>query len=230
LPSLGAVKDQVGSVVPSRTRVKICGITRPEDARLAARLGADALGLVFYAGSKRVVSIEQARQIVAVTPAFVSLVGLFVNPSQKQVESVLAVVHLDCLQFHGDETPEFCASFAVPYLKALRITPALSSAADVLALIEQYSTASAILLDAWDPLYAGGTGKQFDWSLAAHCVQQSELPIVLAGGLDAANAADAIARVRPWALDLSSGVESEPGIKDPQRLTAFFDEVNRVRT
>jgi phosphoribosylanthranilate isomerase len=217
-------------VVPSRTRVKICGITRPADARLAAYLGADALGLVFYAGSKRAVSSEQAQQIRAVMPAFVSLVGLFVNPTQKQVESVLANVHLDCLQFHGDESPEFCASFAVPYLKALRMSPALSSAADVLEVINHYPTASAILLDAWDPLQAGGTGKQFDWSLAAQCVVQSELPILLAGGLDAANAADAIKQVRPWALDLSSGVESEPGIKDPQRLTAFFDEVNRVRT
>ena len=216
--------------MPSRTRVKICGITRPADARLAAQLGADALGLVFYAGSKRAVSIEQAQQIRAVVPAFVSLVGLFVNPTQKQVESVLADVHLDCVQFHGDETPAFCASFGVPYVKALRMAPSLGTADDVLTLIEQYATASGILLDAWDPLQAGGTGKQFDWSLAAQCVQQSELPIILAGGLEAGNAALAIDQVRPWALDLSSGVESEPGLKDPQRLTAFFDEVNRVRT
>ena len=213
-----------------RTRVKICGITRPQDAMSAVKHGADAIGLVFYAPSPRCVSVETAKSIVQALPPFVTVVGLFVNAEESDVRQVLAQVHLDVLQFHGDETPEFCASFAVPYLKALRITPALSSAADVLALIEQYSTASAILLDAWDPLQAGGTGKQFDWSLAAHCVHQSELPIVLAGGLDAANAADAIARVRPWALDLSSGVESEPGIKDPQRLTAFFDEVNRVRT
>ncbi len=216
--------------MPSRTRVKICGVTRPADARLAAQLGADALGLVFYAGSKRAVSIEQAQQIRAVVPAFVSLVGLFVNPTQKHVESVLADVHLDCVQFHGDETPAFCASFGVPYVKALRMAPSLSVADDVLALIDQYATASGILLDAWDPLQAGGTGKQFDWSLAAQCVQQSELPIILAGGLEAGNAALAIDQVRPWALDLSSGVESEPGLKDPQRLTAFFDEVNRVRT
>ncbi|MDP1757722.1 MAG: phosphoribosylanthranilate isomerase, partial [Pseudohongiella sp.] len=189
-----------------------------------------ALGLVFYAGSKRAVSIEQAQQIRAVVPAFVSLVGLFVNPTQKQVESVLADVHLDCVQFHGDETPAFCASFGVPYVKALRMAPSLSTADDVLTLIDQYATASGILLDAWDPLQAGGTGKQFDWSLAAQCVQQSELPIILAGGLEAGNAALAIEQVRPWALDLSSGVESEPGLKDPQRLTAFFDEVNRVRT
>ncbi|MDP2286798.1 MAG: phosphoribosylanthranilate isomerase [Pseudohongiella sp.] len=216
--------------MPSRTRVKICGITRPADARLAAQLGADALGLVFYAGSKRAVSIEQAQQIRAVVPAFVSLVGLFVNPTQKQVESVLADVHLDCVQFHGDETPAFCASFGVPYVKALRMAPSLSTADDVLTLIDQYATASGILLDAWDPVQAGGTGKQFDWSLAAQCVQQSDLPIILAGGLEAANAVQAINDVKPWALDLSSGVESEPGVKDPQRLTAFFDEVNRVRT
>lgn len=212
-------------VVPSRTRVKICGITRPEDALLASQLGADALGLMFYAGSKRVINMEQARAIRAVVPAFVSLVGLFVNPSQQEVETVLAGVHLDCLQFHGDESPEFCNSFGLPYLKALRVAPGL----DVPALITQYSTACAVLLDAWDPVQAGGTGKQFDWSLAAQCVQQSELPIILAGGLHAENAARAIKQVRPWALDLSSGVESEPGLKDPQRLTAFFDEVNRVR-
>lgn len=220
-----AVSKQAGMVVPSRTRVKICGITRTQDARLAASLGADALGMVFYAGSKRAVSLEQAQQIRAVLPAFVSLVGLFVNPSQKEVESVVAGVHLDCLQFHGDEAPEFCVSFGMPYMKAIRVAPGL----DVPALIRKYSTACAILLDAWDPVQAGGTGKQFDWSLAERCVQQSELPIVLAGGLDAGNAAQAITQVRPWALDLSSGVESEPGIKDPQRLTAFFDEVNRVR-
>ena len=212
-------------VVPSRTRVKICGITRSQDALLASQLGADALGLVFYAGSKRAIGLERAQQIRAALPAFVSLVGLFVNPSEKEVESVLAGVHLDCLQFHGDESPGFCASFAIPYIKALRMAPGL----DVQALIQCYSGACAILLDAWDPRQAGGTGKQFDWSLAAQSVQQSELPIILAGGLEAANAAQAITQVRPWALDLSSGVESEPGCKDPQRLTAFFDEVNRVR-
>jgi phosphoribosylanthranilate isomerase len=205
--------------------VKVCGITRPEDARLAAKLGADALGMVFYAGSKRAVSLEQAEHIRTIVPAFVSVVGLFVNPTKKEVESVLAGVHLDCLQFHGDESPEFCASFSVPYMKAIRVAPGL----DVPALIRNYSSACAILLDAWDPVQAGGTGKQFDWSLAEQCVQQSDLPIVLAGGLEAANAAQAISQVRPWALDVSSGVESEPGVKDPQRLTAFFDEVNRVR-
>lgn len=212
----------------ARTRVKICGITRPEDAVLAARLGADALGLMFYEGSKRYISLEQAQAIRSVVPAFVSLVGLFVNPSREQVENVLKAVHLDCLQFHGDESPEFCESFNVPYLKVLRMAPDLDDAA-VEALIASHPKANAILLDAWDPLQAGGTGKTFDWSRAAACVQRSPLPVILAGGLDADNAARAIETVRPWALDLSSGVESEPGIKDPNRLQAFFDEVNRVR-
>lgn len=214
--------------MPSRTRVKICGITRPEDAVLAARLGADALGLMFYAGSKRHISLTQAQAIRAVVPAFVSLVGLFVNPAREQVLSVLAAVHLDCLQFHGDEDPAFCASFGLPYLKALRMAPDLDDAG-LDKLIGQYAQANAILLDAWDPVHAGGTGKTFDWSRAAQCVQRSSVPIVLAGGLDADNAARAIETVKPWALDLSSGVESEPGIKDPKRLQAFFDEVNRVR-
>lgn len=217
--------DWLGFLVSLRTRVKICGITRAEDALLAAHLGADALGLVFYEASKRAVSLAQAQDIRKTIPAFVSVVGLFVNPSTTQVQSVLAGLHLDCLQFHGDESADFCESFGLPYIKALRVAPGL----DIPALIKEYSGASAVLLDAWDPLQAGGTGKQFDWSLAAHCVQHSKVPIVLAGGLEAANAAQAITEVKPWALDLSSGVESKPGLKDPQRLTAFFDEVNRVR-
>lgn len=216
------------SAVTSRTRVKICGITRVSDARLAAELGADALGLVFYAGSKRVVSIRQAQQIRAAVPVMVSLVGLFVNPLRQQVDEVLTAVHLDCLQFHGDETPEFCASFGLPYMKAVRVAPGLDPAELIAA--HTAAGACAVLLDAWDPVRPGGTGKQFDWSLAEQCVQRSALPIVLAGGLEAANAAQAIRQVRPWALDLSSGVESEPGVKSPERLHAFFDEVNRVRT
>jgi phosphoribosylanthranilate isomerase len=211
-----------------RTRVKICGITRTEDAVLAARLGADALGLMFYAGSKRHISLEQAQAIRAVVPAFVSLVGLFVNPSREEVEAVINAVHLDCLQFHGDESPQFCASFAMPYLKVLRMSPQLDNNS-IDAMIASHASANAILLDAWDPVQAGGTGKTFDWSRAAKCVERSPLPVILAGGLDASNAARAIQTVKPWALDLSSGVESEPGIKDPKRLQAFFDEVNRVR-
>lgn len=208
-----------------RTRVKICGITRPEDARLAAQLGADALGLVFYANSPRGLSLQQAQEIRAAVPAFVSVVGLFVNPERNQVSEVLEYLHLDCLQFHGEEEPAFCQSFAVPYMKAVRVR----SGTDPLPAIKLHRQASAILLDSYDPDQAGGTGKKFDWSVARHCVDRSTLPIVLAGGLRQDNVAHAIKEVHPWALDLSSGVESDPGIKDPQRLQAFFNEVNRVR-
>lgn len=208
-----------------RTRVKICGITRPEDARLASQLGADALGLVFYANSRRGLALQQAQEIRAAIPAFVSVVGLFVDPERKLVDDVLAHLRLDCLQFHGEETPEFCQSFAMPYMKAVRVR----SGTDPLPAIKRHRQASAILLDSYDPHQAGGTGKQFDWTVARHCVDRSPLPVVLAGGLTQQNAARAIKEVHPWALDLSSGVESEPGIKDPQRLQAFFNEVNRVR-
>lgn len=207
-----------------RTRVKICGITRPADARLAAQLGTDALGLVFYAGSPRGLDLQQARAIRAAVPAFVSLVGLFVNPERNQVQDVLAHLRLDCLQFHGDEPPEFCQSFAVPYMKAIRVR----SGIDPLPAIKRHSQAAAILLDSYDPEQAGGTGKTFDWTVARHCVDRSPVPIVLAGGLTQDNAVRAIKEVHPWALDLSSGVEKKPGIKDPQRLQAFFNEVNRV--
>ncbi len=218
-----------------RTRVKICGITRPQDAVLAARLGADALGLMFYAGSKRAITLRQAAEIRAAVPAFVSVVGLFVNPQRIDVESTLQAVHLDCLQFHGDEDPAFCESFAIPYIKVVRVPAEAddSGHGKLLQQVEeqaaQFSGASAILLDTYDPQQRGGTGKQFDWTLARRCVEQLAAPIVLAGGLSADNAARAINEVRPWALDLSSGVESEPGIKDPDKLQAFFEEVNRVR-
>lgn len=209
----------------ARVRVKICGITRPEDALLAASLGADAIGLVFYQGSKRAVSVQQAQRIREILPAFVSLVGLFVNPDRTQVLGVNSELHLDCLQFHGDEQADFCQSFGMPYIKAIPVRPDQ----DPLPQIRSHVRANAVLLDAYDPQQAGGTGKQFDWTVARHCVQQSPLPVVLAGGLSASNAAQAINEVRPWALDLSSGVESEPGLKDPERLKAFFNEVNRVR-
>jgi phosphoribosylanthranilate isomerase len=208
-----------------RVRVKICGITRVEDAQLAARLGADALGLVFYSGSRRAVGISRAQEIRRAVPAFVSLVGLFVNPDRTHVTDIISQLHLDCLQFHGEEDADFCGSFGVPYMKAIRVR----EGQDPLTLIARHQDACAILLDAYDPRQAGGTGQQFDWEVARRCVQHSGRPIVLAGGINAENAAQAIREVSPWALDLSSGVESEPGLKDPQRMQRFFDEVNRVR-
>lgn len=212
-----------------RTRVKICGITRPDDARQAAWAGADALGLVFYPPSKRAISPAQAAVIASVTPVFVSMIGLFVNPEKTEVRDVLRQVHLDCLQFHGDEDAAFCESFGIPYMKAVRVKPGAEGlATDPLQEASAHPNASAILLDAFDVGQAGGTGKQFDWQVARRCVEQCSVPVVLAGGLNAANVARAITQVRPWALDLSSGVESEPGLKDPDKLREFFKEVNRV--
>lgn len=207
-----------------RTRVKICGITTVEHARAAAELGADAIGLVFYAASSRHVSLQQALQIRAALPAFVSVVGLFVDPSEGEVESVLKSLHLDCLQFHGAETAAFCRSFGLPYMKALRVRDGLDISDEIL----KYSDSSAILLDSFDAKAAGGTGTTFDWQVARRCVQENDVSIVLAGGLDASNVAEAITLVQPYAVDVSSGVESAPGQKSTQRMQEFFHEVYSV--
>ena len=207
-----------------RTRVKICGLTNVAEAVLAASLGADAIGLVFYPQSKRAISIAEAVPIRKALPAFVSAVGLFVNPTQAQVETVLEQMHLDCLQFHGDETPQFCASFGVPYIKGIRVHEGI----DFDSEISRFTTSSAILLDSFDKNSAGGTGTRFDWQIAAQAVRTSEKPIVLAGGLDSKNVAAAIGQVHPYAVDVSSGVESAPGRKCPERMQAFLNEVNSV--
>jgi len=207
-----------------RTRVKICGLTSVEEAVLAASLGADAVGLVFYPPSKRALSVAEAIAIRQALPAFVSAVGLFVNPTEAQVETVLKTLHLDCLQFHGDETPQFCASFGLPYMKAIRVREGLDLEKEIL----RFTTSSAILLDSFDKHSAGGTGTRFDWEIAAEAVRSTEQHIVLAGGLDAQNVAAAIRQVCPYAVDVSSGVESAPGRKSPERMQAFFNEVNSV--
>lgn len=206
----------------ARTRVKICGITRVEDALSAAAAGADAIGLVFYAGSKRAVTIAQAGIIAKALPPFVTLVGLFVDATQADVEAVLAGVPLDLLQFHGDESPEFCRSFSRPFIKALRMDPA----ADLLSLSSAYSQARGLLLDAWDAEQKGGTGKTFDWQRVKPASGSSR--IILAGGLTPANVAEAIRTVRPWAVDVSSGVELSPGIKSSALIQSFISEVHRV--
>lgn len=207
-----------------RTRVKICGLTSVEEALQAVALGADAIGLVFYAKSSRAVSLELAREIRAALPAFVCAVGLFVNPSKEEVRATLAQVSLDCLQFHGDETPGFCGAFERPYMKAIRVVPGL----DLDKKIQEYSDSCAILLDSFSATSAGGTGEVFDWSIAQDCVSRTSRPIVLAGGLSSSNVAEAIRIVQPYAVDVSSGVESEPGRKSEQRMKAFFNEVYSV--
>ncbi len=201
-----------------RTRVKICGFTRVEDAVSAATLGADAIGLVFYEGSPRFVELQQARRIVAALPAFVGVTGLFVNAEPAYVEQVLREVALDCLQFHGDESPEDCRRYGKPYIKAIRMRPELNYP----EIEQSYQDARGLLLDAYVPDGArGGTGGGFDWSLVPRL---RTLPVILAGGLRADNAAAAIAAVHPHALDVSSGVEAAKGIKDPAKMAEFLSK------
>lgn len=205
---------------PLRTRVKICGLTRSEDAQIAGHLGADALGLVFYPPSPRNVSLEQAKAIVAGLPAFVTVVGLFVDATPDQVRATREAVRLDLLQFHGDEPPEYCRSFGAPYLRAVRMRESV----DISALARDYRDAAGLLLDAWHPEEKGGTGLSFDWARAR---EACALPIVLAGGLTPDNVAQAIRIARPYAVDVSSGVEATKGVKDAEKMAAFLREVNR---
>ena len=206
-----------------RTRVKFCGISRPEDAVVAARLGADAIGLVFYRDSPRYVSINQAVAITRALPPFVTVVGLFVDATEQEISTVLDGVRIDVLQFHGDEAPDACRRYALPYIKAIRVR----SDMDIEPLAAAYADASGLLLDAYQQGVPGGTGKTFDWSMVPRKLHR---PIILAGGLTAANVAQAIATVGPYAVDVSGGVESAPGIKDTDRMSAFMKSVNSVKT
>jgi phosphoribosylanthranilate isomerase len=203
-----------------RTRVKICGITRPQDGVAAARAGADAIGLVFYPPSPRFLSVERAREIREALPPFVQPVALFVNADAAQVAQVIGRVHPSLLQFHGEETPEFCAQFGVPYVKACRVAPGV----DLLKYLRAFSSASGWLLDAHVEEY-GGVGASFDWSLVPESLER---PLVLSGGLTRDNVATAVRRVRPWAVDVSSGVESAKGIKDAAKIAAFIAEVRNA--
>ena len=203
------------------TRTKICGITRREDALAAARSGADAIGLVFYQRSPRCVSIAQAKQLVDTLPPFVTVVGLFVNADAAFVREVLASVPLDLLQFHGDEAPEYCTQFSKPYLKAIRV----KAGVDLLQCASDFHSAKGLLLDAHVDGIPGGTGTAFDWNLIP---VDLPLPVVLSGGLDAGNVAVAIKQVRPYAVDVSSGVEASKGIKDAAKVAAFIKEVKSI--
>ena len=204
-----------------RTRIKICGLTRVEDAHVAASYGADAIGLVFYAASPRAVTLEQAAGIARSLPAFVTCVGLFVNPHSEEVAEVLNHVPLDCLQFHGEETAVFCEQFDRPYIKAIRI----NQDTDINLEASRYPQARAVLLDTYVQDIPGGTGESFDWSrIPADCSR----PVILAGGLTLENVADAIRQVRPYAVDVSGGVEQRKGIKDQAKIRQFIAEVNSI--
>ena len=207
-----------------RTRVKICGITRPGDARAAADAGADAIGLVFYPQSPRYLSGERAVEIRDALPAFVQTVALFVNPDAAQVAQVIGRVRPALLQFHGEETVQFCAQFGMPYVKAYRVRSGASTGVDLLEYLRAFSTAAAWLLDSHVEEY-GGVGESFDWSLVP---QRCERPLILSGGLAPGNVAEAIRRVRPWGVDVSTGVESAKGIKDAAKIAAFIAEVRNA--
>jgi phosphoribosylanthranilate isomerase len=216
----------------TRTRVKICGVTRIEDGVAAARAGADAIGFVFWPGSPRAAAVEQARAIAAALPPFVTIVGLFVDPTPDHVRATLAALPLDLLQFHGGEAPDFCRAFGRPYLKAVPVA-ANAAGVDLLEYAARYPDACGLLFDA--PPAAGlpgGTGQTFDWDALPRDLPR---PLVLSGGLTAANVGAAIRRLRPWAVDVSSGVEAigpdgKPirGTKDPARIVAFIEEVRHA--
>jgi len=205
-------------ILLSVVRSKICGITRVEDALAAVEAGADAIGLVFYAKSPRAVTVQQARSIINALPPFVTTVGLFVDASRCELGEMLDAVPLDLLQFHGDESPENCEGYHRPYIKALRVKPG----DDIAAQVALYKNASGVLLDTYVPGIPGGTGEAFDWALVPEGLSK---PIILAGGLTAENVAQAIARVRPYAVDVSGGVEAAKGIKDAQKIRAFMQAV-----
>ena len=197
------------------TRIKICGITRDQDARAAWDAGAHALGFVFFEHSPRYVEPERVQSMLCELPPFVTSVGLFVDPAPDDVRRILATADIDLLQFHGDEPPELCASFGRPYLKAVRMRPGI----DLLEYARRFQAARGLLLDTYVSGNPGGTGVQFDWSLIP---AELPLPVILSGGLNPGNVAVAIRQVRPWAVDVSSGVEAAKGVKDPQRIRDFI--------
>lgn len=203
-----------------RTRIKICGISRSQDAEYAASLGVDALGFVFYPSSPRAVTARQALEIGAGLPSFVNRVALFLDPEPSEVEAVIETLRPELLQFHGGETADFCRRFALPYIKAVP----MGDGVDLLRWAQDYGDARALLLDSHRLGEAGGSGRSFDWDV----VQHFDRPIILAGGLRPDNVAEAIARVRPYAVDVSSGVEESPGIKDHAAMTAFVKAIKDV--
>ena len=197
------------------TRVKFCGLTHVEDIARAVQLGVDALGFVFYAPSSRSVAPDHAAMLTSSVPAFVTRVGLFVNEQPAIIQNIFERTRLNLIQYHGDETPEFCDAVGLPFIKAFRVRPGI----DIQTEMERYPNASGFLLDAYVKGQPGGTGERFDWGM----IPQSNVPIILAGGLSPDNAKDAIEQVAPWALDVSGGIETKPGRKDPDKMARFMN-------
>ncbi|HET6632718.1 MAG TPA: phosphoribosylanthranilate isomerase [Rhodanobacteraceae bacterium] len=207
----------------ARTRIKICGVTQAEDLRLAARLGVDAIGMVFARRSSRRLELAQAVALRAALPPYVTLVALFMDDAAERVREVEQALRPDLLQFHGGEEAAFCAAFDTPYVKALP----MGSTADVAAAVAAHPRAAGFLLDSHAAGQPGGSGRRFDWSRVPANLDR---PLIVAGGLDAANVGEAIRRTRPWAVDVSSGVESAPGIKDAGKMADFIAAVHAADT
>lgn len=203
-----------------RTRVKICGITRRQDAEFAIEMGADALGFVFFPPSPRAINFAQAQQLLKDLPPFVSNVALFVDAQPDEVKTCLATLPIDVLQFHGNESVEYCEQFNHPYMKAIRMRDDIELETE----INRFKSASAILLDSYQPGVPGGTGQTFDWSL----IKGIRLPLVLAGGINVENVGQAIKQVKPYAVDVSGGVELSKGIKDKDKIRDFMQEVAKL--
>lgn len=202
-------------------RVKVCGITRSEDAIAAVQCGVDAIGFVFWPHSSRYIDPESARRIAEVIPPFICTVGVYVDPDAAWVEETARAAKLNLLQFHGDESPEFCNQFPQSYIKAIRVKPD----ADLLQYAQRYGAAKGLLLDTYAADMPGGTGHAFDWQLIP---QQLSLPLILSGGLNPDNVARAIKQTQPWAVDVSSGVETAKGIKDEKKIIAFMQGVKQL--
>ena len=197
------------------TRVKFCGLRHKDDVADAVALGVDALGFVFYEPSSRYVAPEDAAILTCAVPAFLTRVGLFVNENAETIKRIFEIARLNLIQYHGEESPEFCDSVGLPYIKAFRV----QQDTDIRGAMDRYPNASGFLLDAYVKGQPGGTGERFDWGL----IPRSYAPIILAGGLTPGNAKDAIEQVAPWALDVSGGIESKPGRKDPDKMARFMD-------
>ena len=203
-----------------RTRIKICGLRDPGHVKIAASTGADAIGVVFHKPSPRYVTPDEAAPVVAAVPPYVTAVGLFVNEPAESLKAILARVRLDLLQFQGDEDADYCASFGVPFVRAVR----MEEGADLVELSRRFSRARALLLDAHVPGERGGTGRTFDWS---RIPRNLPVPVILSGGLTSENVGQAVREVRPWAVDVSSGVERSRGVKDPGKIVEFIRSVRR---